>query len=588
MSDLIHIGQVTVPAVDYAVGAAAVLGIRDSGKTVTSKGIAEQLLDRNIPIVVFDAVGKWRWLKVPGETRGKGYKVVVAGGRAPDLALTPQSVPHIVRSALKERIPLVIDLYDKALSKADWRRIVQQAIRIIHYENEGGAVHVFLEEAAEFAPQKVIDGEVYAEVEKLVRMGGNASVGITLINQRSQEVNKAVLDNCTTLILGCQVGNKAIEAVSKWVDRLDSETANEVAVSLPRLTAGEAWVWTRQNPDKPHRIVAPMCRSFHPDRRAPEVVLNSARAKATDTAAFVAQLSASIPKVIEEAKANDPAELKKQLAVAKREHVEMVREIERLKKNVAPVEVEKRVEVPVLSKDDFGDWQELCDQLLEEHWKQEKSLVDAQQKIDEFVTKLSQFTNRPPPKPQGQLATVAKRWKREAAKANIDYSKALTAVHGPVLASGGPLPKGQAAILRAIAQHGGCSREQLTVLTGYKRSSRDTYLQRLGEKGLTDNSGELIEATEQGIQALGPDFEPLPTGDALREHWMNKLPEGERKVLAVLIEAYPDEVSREHIDEATGYQRSSRDTYLQRLRARMLVKANGRGHVSASEILFDE
>src|SRR5438128_12019677 len=60
----IHIGNVTVPIVDYAVGASAVLGIRDSGKTVTSKGIAEQLLDNGVPIIVFDAVGKWRWMKV--------------------------------------------------------------------------------------------------------------------------------------------------------------------------------------------------------------------------------------------------------------------------------------------------------------------------------------------------------------------------------------------------------------------------------------------------------------------------------------------------------------------------------------------
>ncbi len=71
----VNIGKVTVPLVDYAVGASAVLGIRDSGKTVTSKGIAEQLLDNNVPIIVFDAVGKWRWLKVRGpHADGKGYK----------------------------------------------------------------------------------------------------------------------------------------------------------------------------------------------------------------------------------------------------------------------------------------------------------------------------------------------------------------------------------------------------------------------------------------------------------------------------------------------------------------------------------
>lgn len=344
MSKVISIGNIEVPLVDYAVGASAVLGIRDSGKTVTSKGIAEQLLDNGVPIVVFDAVGKWRWMKVAGEKNGKAYKVVVAGGREPDLPLTPHSVPEIVRAALKERIPLIIDLYSKELSKADWRRIVQKAIHIIHYENESGAVHVFLEEAAEFVPQKVQDGETYAEVEKLVRMGGNASVGITLINQRSQEVNKAVLDNCSTaLILGCQVGDRAIQAVSSWVEKLDSGTAKKVTESLPRLKSGQAWVWTRKNLVEPSLEQMPMCRSFHPDRRTPADVL--VQVKRTDIAEFVSKMAESIPKVIEEAKENDPAELKRKLSETERKL--------RLAEQKAPeVQRSEPIKVPVVTKED--------------------------------------------------------------------------------------------------------------------------------------------------------------------------------------------------------------------------------------------
>jgi len=128
---------------------------------------------------VFDAIGVWRYLKVAADDpRGRAYKVVVAGGQQPDLPLTQQSAPQIIRAAIKENIPLVVDLYDTKLSKADWRRIVQDCFRILLYENKG-LRHIFLEEAAEYAPQKVMDGQTFAEVEKLVRMGGNASLGIT-------------------------------------------------------------------------------------------------------------------------------------------------------------------------------------------------------------------------------------------------------------------------------------------------------------------------------------------------------------------------------------------------------------------------
>lgn len=354
-----------MPVLDYAVSCNAILGIRDSGKTVTAKGIAEQLLEHDVPIVVFDAVGKWRWMKTPAPGKhGKGYPVVVAGGRAPDLALNPHSVGEIVRSAVKERIPLIIDLYDPKLSKADWRSIVRQSIRIIHYEAVGVA-HVFLEEAAEFIPQKVMDGETYAEVEKLARMGGNASVGITIINQRSQEVNKAVLDLSHNLILGCQIGNKAIESVEKWVDRLSPDTAAAVTTSLPKLKSGEAWVWTRAHPDDPKREQLPMCRSLHPDRRTPDTVLKSA--KAVNPEEFVQRLNAAIPKIVEEAKANDPAELRKKIA--------------KLERDLAAVPTKQEpIEVPAVSKEDT----KLLEAILQELDALHEVLVDKSDAIKEI------------------------------------------------------------------------------------------------------------------------------------------------------------------------------------------------------------
>jgi uncharacterized protein len=155
----------------------------------------------------------------------------------------------------------------------------------------------------------------------------------------------------------------------------------------------------------------------------------------------------------------------------------------------------------------------------------------------------------------------------------------------PAAGPGQDLPKGERAVLTAVAQHAdGVTREQLTVLTGYKRSTRDAYVQRLRERGHVVD-GERIKATQAGVDALGGDFEPLPTGDALREHWLKRLPEGERLVLQVLVSAYPKTVEREAISEATGYKRSTRDAYLQRLGARRLVTIDRDG-VRAAEELF--
>jgi hypothetical protein len=147
------------------------------------------------------------------------------------------------------------------------------------------------------------------------------------------------------------------------------------------------------------------------------------------------------------------------------------------------------------------------------------------------------------------------------------------------------LPKGERSVLTACAMYeGGVDRSQLTVLTGYKRSTRDAYVQRLGEKGYI-RVGNKIEATQEGIDALG-DFEPLPTGDALRQWWNDRLPEGEFKVLDALAAAWPHAVDRDSLTESTGYKRSTRDAYIQRLGGKRLVEVT-EGGVKASDNLFD-
>jgi len=141
-------------------------------------------------------------------------------------------------------------------------------------------------------------------------------------------------------------------------------------------------------------------------------------------------------------------------------------------------------------------------------------------------------------------------------------------------------------ILTAVAQHrDGVTREQLTVLTGYKRSTRDTYLQRLRASGFVEEYGSMVHATEAGVRELGADFQPLPTGEKLRLYWLSKLPEGERKILDVVCCNYPKAISRDLISERTGFKRSTRDTYIQRLGARKLVHTT-RGDVTASKELF--
>ena len=148
------------------------------------------------------------------------------------------------------------------------------------------------------------------------------------------------------------------------------------------------------------------------------------------------------------------------------------------------------------------------------------------------------------------------------------------------------LMKGERRILVAVLQHGQVDRTQLSVLTGYKRSSRDTYVAKLFARGLLREDDRGIAPTAAGVEAV-PSFQELPKGHALQRWWLERLGAGEATVLNAVLGAYPSPADRETISAITGYARSSRDTYIQRLAARKLVEPNGQG-VRAAAMLFDE
>lgn len=265
MKPTIDFKGLSIDAKDYASQGNAILGIRDSGKSYTATYIAESLLERGIPIIAIDPIGIWRFLRIPGSKGAKPFPVVIAGGEHGDLPLTPDNAADIVRLAMKNYQSVVFDLFSMNLSKADWKRIVETVVKTLLYENKQfGLRHIFIEEAAEFCPQRIgpDQGRVYAEIEKLARMGGNCLLGYTLINQRAEEVNKAVLELCDGLFLHRQKGRNSLTALGKWLDIGSSGTGKEIVSKLPTLPQGECFAWP-QGSDKPILIKVPKKKSFH-------------------------------------------------------------------------------------------------------------------------------------------------------------------------------------------------------------------------------------------------------------------------------------------------------------------------------------
>jgi hypothetical protein len=140
----------------------------------------------------------------------------------------------------------------------------------------------------------------------------------------------------------------------------------------------------------------------------------------------------------------------------------------------------------------------------------------------------------------------------------------------PLRGSQDHLPKGERAVLIAIAQRdNGATHAGIAVLTGYKETSRRTYIQALLAKEYIERRDERFIATPKGLQALGL-FDRLPVGEALIQYWLSKLPEGEATVFNAVLTSSHD-LSRTDLEEMTGYKETSVRTYTQRLAARELL-----------------
>lgn len=530
----INLGGVSIRTIDYAADGNAILGIRKSGKTYTATYMAERLMDAGVPIVAFDPIGVWRYLKVPG--KGRGYEVVVAGENA-DLPLTTASAPEIVRAAMKENVSLVIDLYSMKLSKADWRNIVESCIRLLLYENKTcGLRHIFLEEAAEFCPQRIgpESGRVYAEIEKLARMGGNASLGYTLINQRSEEVNKAVLELCDTLILHRQKGRRSLENLSKWLDYAGSrQQSRDIIESLPMMPAGDCWVWLAGT-DTPHRIHVPPKLSRHPDRENPEASVN---APARDVSSFVGKLRGAI--TIREEEAQTAKDLKKENS-----------------------ELRKQLETGAKA------WRDDYEARLRQKDSRIRELANANNQLGVQLRRIG-----------GELIALADRYGREGdipvsgdggaashpKPHGASQREAPRAEHPPrergrIAPAAGNLRPMERKFLTALAQHpDGLTKQQLLILTDYRSSGpvSKCFAQILRDGWVSQAPGQKLSITHEGLGVLG-DYDPLPTGEELRRYMLqtDTIPLMERRMLGVLFDRYPSTVAKGDVLADLGYASS--------------------------------
>lgn len=563
--------------IDLVTEAIAVLGRRGKGKTNTAGVIVEGVVEHGVPVCVVDTVGVWWGLRSSKTGKGAGLPVVVFGGTHGDLPLEESSGKTIAQVLVDRRISTVIDT--SHLSKAAARRFLTDFLVEVYHRNRDPFLFVF-DEADELAPQnpRAEGARLLGAMEDFVRRGRARGLGAILVTQRPAVLNKDVLTQIEVLIAHGLTGPRDVAAIDEWVRLHADETeARKVKGTLASLPVGTAWVWSPSWLGILEKVAVRPRKTFD-SSATPKVgvttVLPQARAKIDLT-----ELGAAIAATVERAAAEDPRQLHTRIAQLERELAAAQAHVE-VKVKEVPVEVL----VPGLTDEDRAKLAEAASQISDMY----DQLAALQHTVAGVGTAAASTTPTPAPAPKASSAPAAPATPSPPLTTRPATPAAPAPQPRPASSSGAAgLGRAERAILAVLATYGPRTHSQVALQSGYsgKGGGFNNALGRLRSTGRIVGGRDRIEMTAQGVADLG-DFDPLPTGRALIDHWTRALGKAERSIRTVLVDAWPASLTNEEIAERTEYSAGGGgfNNALGKLRTLELIHGTRSANMAADEL----
>jgi hypothetical protein len=550
------------------------LGRTGSGKTYAAQLLAEQLHDAGAQFVALDPVGKWWALRLAADGKAAGLSIPVFGGLHGDVPLEPAGGKLVADLLVDRGISAVVDVSQFESDAAKARFVSDFGDRLFWRKKaQSSALHVFIEEAQEFVPQNPGKEErmMLHHWTRIQKLGRNFGIGTSLLSQRPQEVNKKVLNQTEILFVFQLTGTHERKAVEAWIG--DKGLDEDIAAELPKLKCGHPHVWSPALLQISRVVEINAKRTFDASS-TPKV---GARAQVQELAPIdLDQIRKQMAATIERAKAEDPKELRRQLA----ERDRRIRELERAKPAAAaPASTPKRVEVPVLKDGQVKRLERVAAAIAgagEKLASASGQLVTVSREIVEGLRRIPTNGHRPP-LPSRVLQTSA-------------TPRPSPARREPRAAGAGEasLSRSQQRILNALAWLASIGRTEadktLVALMADQSPTSGGYFNNLGvlrSAGLVDYpAGGLVRLTEDGAARAEPVDIPT-TPEELHRQLFAKLSSSQVAILRVLIENYPTALSKDDVADAAGQSRTSGGYFnnLGRLRSLGLIDYPSPGQV---------
>lgn len=552
--------ELTLP-IDAATQTFAFIARKGAGKTYAAGKLAECLIDAQVQVVILDSVGNWWGLRLDADGKSAAYDIPVIGGLRGDIPLEATG-GHLIADIITDTgRSLIVDI--SQFNKADRQRFAtafgEQLWKSKKAERHPSPVHLIIEESQLIVPEMVRgdSAKMVGIYEEIIRLGRNYGIGVSMITQRPQSVNKEVL-NMTECLLVLQVnGAHERKSLKDWITYHGAEKG--LVDELPTLPVGTAYVWSPQWLGILQKVKIGQKKTFDASA-TPKVGSHQVRRDLKPL--NLDDLKERMQATIERTKADDPKELKKQIAELKR--AKGVPDVATVERAVAKAVDDAQREWKRIEQENARAIQELRGRL--DKIANLATLNGNAPALAEYKPiKPRVVEDRPAPPPPPRPVAF-----RSSGDTETGISKC------------------QRAALTVLSQFPeGCMIDKLAILSGYKNSGGfKTELGGIRSRGLIDGGNtQLMRITEEG-RAFGP-FEELPTGSALADYWLTRVSKCQREVLKVLLQ-YPEGLDIDDLADKSGYANSGGfKTELGGIRTIGILAGKNTGTMKASDELFD-
>lgn len=618
MTAQLHLFRDHPVPLDIIMQRIVVLGTSGAGKTSGQRSMAERVWrDHKLRFGVFDLAEDWWGLKSSADGNSPGIPVVIFGGDHADLPL-PTTGTEFARIVAKLEQPWIADL--KALEKPKRLRFIGEANLELLRINKGNPVVIFYDECDSYAPETAKSKEAFFSAdatEEVFKRGRKQGIFPIALTQRNAAISKDVVDLCQVALLYRAPGviDQKV-AVGYLGNTVGKKAADAILVELESLPDGECFLVSkapkmtmmlRVKVLQPTTFDSSATPSLGQRRREPKVLAQPDLEK----------IRTQMAKDIEDAKADDPAVLRLTIAHLRRDLAERPRISE-------PVPVTERVEVAVVKPEQLAEAKrivergyELKDRLVEEmHATMESERDVIEKTLTEYVGDMGAMlgplaavlalvvkddTHRARMRVNGSPQPVGGIARGRVVMNGKDVTRKVASVKPMTEGITGPMQRVldtmQTLYVLGIDTP---SRVQVGIWLGVKSTSGSfkNYLGALKTAGLIEyvgagDKGSLL-LTDNGHVAANE--MPVPSQSELMQRVLGIFKiTTQQAILRVIMDAYPDVVSRaelaERIPNPVSHTSGSFKNYLGAMRSAGIIEyvtGGDDGTVRASPVLFLE